>query len=308
MTSTELVPVHDRAEIEALDPAAREIAVTRLLSEARNQLALAVQMTGPEAISEVKAQAAMAATATKQLGMSKEIQADAQEMVRRCEYALGKAIRAGQEAGEIRRQGEITQSFDRWNGEVHQTENSTKDSPYDFASKAELTGKTGTDGIYALAEADHPEFEAALTDAKAEGNLSRANVVRKIKGIKADGLTPVEKLTRLRQLAPTGTTASAIARELGVTETYVRDRAREHGIEIVAEKVTRNTRRLDANRVIGSIVIEAAALVSPSLLAQVDFGDLDREQLGEWISSLSESEKALRSLRRDLEKELHPHV
>jgi len=31
---------------------------------------------------------------------------DAQEMVRRAEYALGKAIRAGQESGEVQQQGD----------------------------------------------------------------------------------------------------------------------------------------------------------------------------------------------------------
>lgn len=41
------------------------------------------------------------------LGLSKEIQQDAHEMVRRrAEYAVGKAIRAGQERGEIRVSGQ----------------------------------------------------------------------------------------------------------------------------------------------------------------------------------------------------------
>ncbi|MGA4670049.1 hypothetical protein ACPCG0_09675 [Propionibacteriaceae bacterium Y1923] len=41
------------------------------------------------------------AEATKQLGLSKEIRDDATEMVRRAEYALGKAIRKGQAEGTV---------------------------------------------------------------------------------------------------------------------------------------------------------------------------------------------------------------
>ncbi|HET6907850.1 MAG TPA: hypothetical protein VFH54_00800 [Mycobacteriales bacterium] len=296
----------DVAELEQLDTAAREVAVTHALTDARNRLAFALQATGPETVAAIKAEVGAIADLSKRVGLSKEIRDDAIEMLRRAEYALGKAIRAGQEAGEIRKPGQSKTSYDRWNGTLRESKDSIKRSPADFASQTELSGQAGNDGIYAMADGvSEPEFERALVDARAEGNLSRANVVRKIKGIKADGLTPVEKLTKLRELAPSGMTAAAIATELGVTEEYVRTRAREHAIEITAEKVIGRTRRLDANRVIDSLVIEAASVVSPSLLAQVHFDDLDRNKLGEWISSLSESEKALRSLRRDLEKELH---
>ena len=51
----------------------------------------------------------------------------------------------------------------------------------DFASVTELHGKKG-DGIYALTDnATDDQFESALTEARDEGNVSRANVVRKLK-------------------------------------------------------------------------------------------------------------------------------
>lgn len=49
---------------------------------------------------------ATVAETSKQLGLSKEIKQDAEVMVRRAERSLGKAIREGQERGEIRKQGE----------------------------------------------------------------------------------------------------------------------------------------------------------------------------------------------------------
>ncbi len=144
---------------------------------------------------------------TKQLGLSKEIQQDAQEMVRRAEYALGKAIRAGQEQGEIRKQGEVVQAYDRWSGDVQRTDNSTKASPTDFVSMNELSG-ADSNGIYALVDnVPESQFEEALTEARDEGNLSRANVVRKVQGVKSDKLAPAERLNKIGDMAEAGHTS-----------------------------------------------------------------------------------------------------
>ena len=96
-----LVPVDNMAAVEALDPQAREVAVTQMLTEARAWLAHAVESTGPQVIANFKAQMATVAEATKQLNLSKEIQLDAQEMVRRAERGVGLAIRKGQAEGTI---------------------------------------------------------------------------------------------------------------------------------------------------------------------------------------------------------------
>ena len=101
-----LVPVDNMAAVEALDPQAREVAVTQMLTEARAWLAHAVESTGPQVIANFKAQMATVAEATKQLNLSKEIQLDAQEMVRRAERGVGLAIRKGQAEGTINRIGQ----------------------------------------------------------------------------------------------------------------------------------------------------------------------------------------------------------
>ena len=249
--TAEIATVDPVAALERLDPAAREVAVTQYLTDARDRLAFALQATGPQAVAAIKAEIATAAEATKQLGLSREIQQDAQEMVRRAEYALGKAIRAGQERGEIRKHGEG--SRDQLLGVT------SKLSPLAFVSQNELSG-ADSNGIYAMVDdVTEAEFDAAIDDARAEGNVSRANVVRKIRGVKEDGLTPVEKLRTLRQLATTGRTSDQIAKEIGCTEEYVRRLARDNSIEIVADLTVRRGRRLDSNLIIAGTV-EAAAL------------------------------------------------
>lgn len=53
-------------------------------------------------------------------------------------------------------------------------------SPMDFCGRTELHGKNGREGIYSMTDGVTDEqFEQALAEARAEGNLSRANVARK---------------------------------------------------------------------------------------------------------------------------------
>ena len=161
-------------DLEVMNPASREVAVSAFLEDARNSLARALEDTGPHAVAQIKAEIAVVAEMTKQLNLSKECRDDATEMVRRAEYSLGKAIRKGQEDGTVRTHGE---------GSRPNSSSSRKSSPYDFATKIELSGKCG-DGILGLADSSgsDEQFEEALSEAKSDGNLSRANVVRKLKG------------------------------------------------------------------------------------------------------------------------------
>jgi len=292
---TELARV-DPAALESMEPSAREIAVTAYLSDARDRLALALEATGPEAVAALKAEIATAAEATKQLGLSKEIQTDAQEMVRRAEFALGKAIRAGQERGEIAKSPRLTGG-----GTVRPSRYPTSSKPSDFASHGELVGNDGA-GIYGLSDGvTEPQFEAALSDAREEGNLSRANVVRKIKGVKSDGLTPVEKLIKIRSLAPSGRTSGQIATEIGASEEHVRRVARANGIEITADRVMNRSRRgIDSNHIVQETVTTLEGLVVGIGLIKVD--DLDPIRAENWAVSLSDSIRALNRLVKQIKE------
>lgn len=143
---------------------------------AKSWLAQALECGDIEAIVETKSQAEAIRVYTAQKQMGHDAELSAAEVVRRAERCIGLAIRKGQEAGEIRRRGQ--------GGGPNATSRSDREvsSPYEFVSSSELEGARG-DGIYALTDGVSDDaFDAAIDDARSERNLSRANVVRKVKG------------------------------------------------------------------------------------------------------------------------------
>lgn len=173
---TAIVPAGDLSALDQMDPAVREQAVTQYLAHARDQLTLAVNLSGPAAVAAIKAEIATAAEATKQLGLSKEIQTDAQEMVRRAEFAVRKAVTSAQETGEVRsRESNLTGS------PVRSAPSSTSEkrpTPRDF-----FTTESEYRDANVLADLSPEQFDDVLTEAREEGNLSRPNVVAKAREI-----------------------------------------------------------------------------------------------------------------------------
>ena len=130
-----------------------------------------------EQIAEVKSQAEAVRVYTMQKQLGRDAQLSAAEIVRRAERGIGLAIRRGQERGQIRRKGQGGGQPPRAR---RPRDDNTRSSPADFASAGELRGNQA--GIYGLTDGVADEdFEEAVAAAKAEGNLSRANVVRKIR-------------------------------------------------------------------------------------------------------------------------------
>jgi hypothetical protein len=173
MSPNGLAVITDPAEIDKLDDEARGQLITQALLESKSWLAVATKGTDPTPIAEFRAWAATVAEATKQRNLAQEIQLDAQEMVRRAERGIGQAVRNGQEAGTIARKG------NRSGNNQHQSGNLPDEnisSPADYFPGG---GGAQTDS-YAMANVTDEQFEEAVGDAKAEGNLSRANVVRKV--------------------------------------------------------------------------------------------------------------------------------
>jgi hypothetical protein len=172
----------------AQDPSALEQAadpaqfVVLACERAKTWLTQALEQGDIAQMLELKSQAQAIAVYTAQKEMGHDAELAAQEIVRRAERGIGMAIRKGQEEGTIRRRGETSRRYDRWSGEVNVTDNSIKASPEDFVKRSELDG-SNRNGIYGLADGVTDEqFDEAVTAAKTEGNLSRANVVRKVKG------------------------------------------------------------------------------------------------------------------------------
>lgn len=224
------------ASLSAVPAARREEAVTIYLEAARDRLTQALAASGPEAVASIKAEVATAAEATRQLGLSREIQTDAQEMVRRAEFTLGRAIRQGQTEGTVNRNG------------IHQGPGDAFTSRKSMSPSTLMPGGTTTVETYAMADAGPEVFEAALAEAKTEGNVSRANVVRKIRQRTSCGPTPAptpdvlpparleaaDRIAMLRDLGGVGVSVEEIAARLGISEARVRQLAREHSIQITA--------------------------------------------------------------------------
>ena len=280
--------------LDTLDSAAREVAVTSMLDQARQWLERAKESTPPaQDVAEFKAFVATVAEAAKQKKLSEAIQLDAVEMVRRSERALGVAIRHGQEAGEIHADGRPK----AWSKETGTA--STSFSPSDFAKKAELSGNGA--GIYQVTDnVTDEQFDAALTEAKEEGNLSRANVVRKVTGISTYRERQAEKWATIAEMAEQGYHSVQIAKAVGMDEDHIRPAAKKRGIEFRADKVLGRTKRINSSYVIEQIVLGIE--VSQSSLDVVSFEDVTPQQAREWLERLTEPMRAIRQLQTQLKE------
>ena len=193
--------------LSAVSVEQREAEITATLEQSAQLLALVSQASDPARFASAgKSAAAMASEYSKRLGVSKDIILDAQVQQRRWERALGVAIREGQEMGVVETPSEARSRATRIRDQINHT-NLIKPRPLDYAKAHELQGVRG-DGIYAMTDnVDPADFDIALNEARSGGNVSRANVVRKLKAanvvdmatgevIDPDTLTPENRAER----------------------------------------------------------------------------------------------------------------
>lgn len=125
--------------------------------------------------------------------------------------------------------------------------------------------------------------------------MSRANIARKVKPpIRAD------RADLIAELAALGYSSRQMPAKVGVTEETVRRIAREHGIEIPADKHVARTKRMDSNRIASETVIALDALAMGVEL--IDYAALDLSQAGQWADSLSHSFRALNRFKDNIRK------
>jgi hypothetical protein len=269
------------------------------LSQARDWLATCVEITGPAEIAHAKAQIATAAEATKQLHLSKEIQLDAQEMVRRAEYALAKSIRKGQGEGTVRRRGDRQNFGNQHVSGVPRDNWNSKSSPTDFASPHELEGNGA--GLYDLADGVEPdEFDAALDEAKSEGNLSRANVARKVK---AKTRSRDDRADLIEELANKGYSSRQMPSKVGVSEETVRQIARDFGIEIPADRAIGGTRRHNSHRIASETVAALEGLAMG--VGLINYDEIDPREARQWADSLNDSFRVLNRFHKQIKETTH---
>jgi hypothetical protein len=146
---------------------------------AKAWLADALEHGDIDQIVELKSQAEAIRIYTTQKKLGKDAELAAAEVVRRAERGLGLAIRRGQEDGTVETREQALARAGRANGpNADRDSDATVIRPGQFFTDPMVRSETYkmTDGI------SDEQFEEALSEAKAEGNLSRANLVRKVRG------------------------------------------------------------------------------------------------------------------------------
>jgi hypothetical protein len=263
---------------------------------AKSWLAEALEHGEIERIAEMKAQAEAIRvyTVSKQLG--KDAQASATEIVRRAERGLGQAARKGQ------RDGTITTAADGgWSARNLPRNDVNRKIPV-----AEYLGSGGArSDIYSMTDGvTDTDFDEVLDEGRDEGNLTRANIARKLRQRRipdrSDRSPSAASKRRdlIRRWGGQGWSSRQIAKRLGIDDQTVRNIARDHRITITADAVVRNMQRIDSNRVVSETVGAMEGLATG--IGLVDIEDIDPASASEWAASLTESTRTLNRLIRQL--------
>jgi len=259
------------AEPGALDRYAHPAEFVVLACErARDWLRQAVERGEIDAIKECWSQAEAIRTYTAQRDLGRDAEVAGSEIVVRAIRGLGRVVLDGQDAGTISRPG-VSASRN----------NADSIISAGLPSPIEVFGHEGTRrDAYKMAHADDETFEEVVAEAKAEGNLSRTNVVRCI--------------ARRTVLAPTAAAPSPPSDPPAA-------RRPKYGGRPDAMK---NTRHLNSRRIIGGAV-EAIDGIG-MLFEHIDYTQLDPEDVNGWVPVLTESIRSLTTLRNRLKEITQP--
>jgi hypothetical protein len=268
-----------------------------------------------EQIAEIKSQAEAVRVYTAQKQLGKDAQLAAAEIVRRAERGIGLAIRRGQHNGQIAKKGD---RGSRGAPGVHG--GNPGDRRGDHLGSPASFFRHGDERADAYAMADGVcdiDFEDALGEARAEGNLSRANVVRKIRQRRGSQLAPggwlpdpgdrsPKAAARCQELigafAASGMSSQQIGERLGIGEDRVRQLAREHGIDIRADAVLGRTRRPESGRIVRET---AHALEGLALAVELaDPAGLDPAEAAAWAASMTRSIRSLSKFLRQMKEQI----
>lgn len=168
------------AALEPLSYGHQMAHVTHLIQDSRAGLQAAAVANDLSGIVEWKAKGAAIEALAKRLQLGKNMQLDATEFVRRAERSLGVALRAAQARGEISTKSSAARNRRaRERGDITSVLPGIRDIARDFFDNSHRGSSISavTDGI------SDSQFEQALIAARAEGNLSRANVARKARAL-----------------------------------------------------------------------------------------------------------------------------
>ena len=215
----------------------------------------------PDQVSEIRSQAEAMRIYALQKQLGQDAQLAAAEIVRRAEQGLARIVRKGQENGQVN-----TRQDGGWNARtLDRNADIIKKSPGDYLGH----GRARSD-IYAMVDGISDEqFEAALAEARSEGNLSRANVARKTRHLRGERPSR-EGETGMR-------TGTAMGQGGGLDSD---------------------------NRIVRVTVDTLEGLVSGA--EQVDVAALDEVAMPAWIDSLTASLRSLWMLVNAMQERLGP--
>ena len=213
--------VPEQGTFASLTRLEREVFVSSLIERAGLELKRAVEAgESADVMAGFKDQAAAIADLSRRLGLSKDAVLDAQVLQRRAERGLGVAIREGQAVGEIARQGQGGGT----------PPGATSRGDRDVVLTTEFADKDTLTRMYQLTDdVSEEQFESATSEARAEGNVSRNNVIRKIKNLPTFSEQQADKWQTVRDLANDRLTSPQIAKRVGMTEEGLRAGARREG-------------------------------------------------------------------------------
>lgn len=111
-----------------------------------------------------------------------------------------------------------------------------------------------------------------------------------------------QRLATVRPLAADGHTIDQVAQITGLPETAIRSMTHRHGIAWPAHEAVGKRQRLDANRIVSTMAIDAGHLTAQVDL--IDFSALDRAELAGWLEEFRAAHRSLGVFIRRLEKEV----
>lgn len=233
------------------------------LDRAKTWLVQALEHGDIDGIVELRSQAEAIRTYTVQKQLGKDTVLSATEIIRRAERGLGIAVKQAQAEGNL--PGEPGQ---RQRAPVH----ATPDVLRDIFGKAPSGTHRRVDG-YVMAATESEVFEAVIAEAKAEGDLSRANVVRKIKGEPKPERAPSQPKEPSKPIS-------------------------------TRDPIMRKKRHLDSNRIVRAAVDGVDGV--GALFDQIDYQALDRSEVDGWVARLTVAISSLTNLKRKLKETTQP--
>lgn len=287
-------------DLESLRPADRKIAVQHVIDQTRDWLARTVTVdTRPYAptlralsrrIHALNEFGRPLRSYVASKGFDQETALDYFETLRRVEYAFCKLIKKGQDEGLINSHGGPLVG-------VRLEDVIAPEAQGALLHNSDLRKMAGA--------ASDAQFDLAIEAARADGRLSRENIIRLLKGVPSAKITGQNRIDMIAEMANNGATSDDIGAATGNGSVFIRKLAREHGIVIKADEILRNTHR----QIDQASLVENTLATMESLSAGIDLFDPDKinnlDRLDDWIARVAASAAMLLRFQRKLTRMSH---